>query len=134
MALSTRRRPAERRLLRTALLLGAVLAAAGLTSCADSAGAPVPSVEGTWGNTADSNAPSLDFASDGRVTGTDGCNRLMGQWAQDGTLVTISNLASTRMFCQDVDTWLSAAFTAEIDGDTLAVFNEDGEPIGTLER
>lgn len=134
MALSTRRRPAGPFLLRATLLLGAVLAAAGLSSCADSAGAPVPSVEGTWGNTSDSSAPSLDFASDGRVTGTDGCNRLMGRWTQDGTEVTIIDLAATMMFCQDVDTWLSAAFTAEIDGETLAVFNEDGEPIGTLER
>ena len=133
MALSVRRLPAPL-LLRTTVLLGAVLAASMLSSCADSAGAPVPSVEGAWGNTDDSSAPSLDFASDGRVTGTDGCNRLMGHWAQDGTAVTISDLASTMMFCQEVDTWLSAAATAEIDGKALAVFNEDGEPIGTLER
>ncbi|MET4060917.1 heat shock protein HslJ [Arthrobacter sp. UYP6] len=133
MALSIRRLPASLRL-RTTVLLGAVLTAGMLSSCADSAGAPVPSVEGAWGNTEDSSAPSLDFASDGRVTGTDGCNRLMGHWTQDGTAVTISDLASTMMFCQDVDAWLSAASTAEIDGETLAVFNEDGEPIGTLER
>ena len=120
--------------LRTSVLLSAGLAVGLLASCGDSAGAPVPSVEGTWGNVDDSRAPSLEFASSGRVTGTDGCNRLMGDWTQDGTAVTISALASTMMYCQEVDTWLSAAATAEIDGESLAVFNVDGEPIGTLER
>lgn len=115
-------------------------AAALLAACADSPGNPaesgasVPSVEGSWGNTADSSSPSLDFAPGGRVSGTDGCNRLMGHWTQDGAAVTLIDLASTMMYCQDVDTWLSAAATAEVDGETLALFNENGDPIGTLQR
>ena len=116
---------------RATLLLAA---AALLASCADSPGAPVPSVEGTWGDVSDSSAPSLDFAAGGRVSGTDGCNRLMGHWTQDGATVTLINMASTMMFCQEIDTWLSAAATAEIDGETLALFNENGDPIGTLQR
>ena len=120
--------------LRASVLISAGLAVGLLASCADSAGAPIPSVEGSWGNTEDSSQPSLEFGSNGRVTGTDGCNRLMGNWTQDGASVTIGELASTMMFCHDVDTWLSSAATAEIEGETLAVFNEAGEPIGTLQR
>lgn len=124
------------RLLPAAGLALALLAAGMLASCADTAGSGsgTPSVEGSWGDTSDTRAPSLEFAADGRVNGTDGCNRLMGDWTQDGTTVTISHLASTMMACLDVDTWLSAAATAEVDGETLAVFNIDGEPIGTLRR
>ena len=115
-------------------LAAALLVVAALASCADSPGSGTPSVEGTWGDTGDSSAPSLDFVSDGRVSGTDGCNRLMGHWTQDGASVALKEMASTLMACQDVDTWLSAAATAEVDGDTLALFNSNGEPIGTLRR
>jgi heat shock protein HslJ len=123
-----------------------LVAAALLASCADSPGSPgssdspgsagasVPSVEGIWGDVSDSSAPSLDFAAGGRVSGTDGCNRLMGHWTQDGATVTLIDLASTMMFCQEIDTWLSAAATAVVDGETLALFNENGDPIGTLQR
>ena len=134
MALSMRRRPAAPPLLRTAFLLGAVLAAAGLSSCADSAGAPVPSVEGSWGNTTDSSAPSLDFASDGRVTGFDGCNTLLGRWDQEGSSVELKDVTSTLVGCPGVDTWLSEAAAAEVDGETLSLFNNDGGAIGTLQR
>lgn len=115
-------------------LAATMLAVAALASCADSPGSGTPSVEGTWGDTSDSRAPSLEFASDGRVSGTDGCNRMMGFWTQDGTAVTLKDMASTLMACQGVDTWLSAAATAEIDGDTLDLFNGNGDPIGTLQR
>lgn len=111
-----------------------VAAAALLASCADSSGSPAPSVEGSWGDVSDSSAPSLDFAAGGRVSGTDGCNRLMGHWTQDGATVTLIDMASTMMFCQEIDTWLSTAATAEIDGETLALFNENGDQIGTLQR
>lgn len=136
MAVRRRIRSGRVRLLPAAGLALALLAAGTLASCADAAGSGSgsPSVEGSWGDTSDTRAPSLEFAADGRVNGTDGCNRLMGNWTQDGATVTISHLASTMMACHDVDTWLSAAATAELDGDTLAVFNTDGEPIGTLQR
>lgn len=118
---------------RTGILLAAAML---LASCADTPGSPAPSVEGSWGDTNDSSSPSLEFAAGGRVSGTDGCNRLMGHWAQDGTSVTLSGMAATMMYCEGVDTWLSAAATAEIDADggSLALFNEAGDPIGTLER
>ena len=38
------------------------------------------------------------------------------------------------MFCEGVDTWLVGATAAEVDGDSLVVFNEAGDQIGTLPR
>ena len=100
----------------------------------DGGSADAADVTGTWGNVDNPEEPSLNFAPDGRVNGTDGCNRLMGGWTQDGSTVTISNLASTMMFCQGVDTWLSGAATAEVEGDALRVLNPEGAELGVLHR
>lgn len=88
---------------------------------------------GTWGSTA-AQAPNLTFTEDGNVTGTDGCNRLTGSWTADGDTVEFGEIASTLMACVDVDTWLSGAKTATVDGDTMVVRDEGGSEIGTLER
>ena len=45
------------------------------------------------------NAPSIQFGSDLRVSGSDGCNRIMGQYALKGQHITIGQLASTKMLC-----------------------------------
>lgn len=103
-----------------------------LSGCAQSAA----SAAGTWG-TPDSSGqgePGLNLADDGKVTGNDGCNRLMGDWTETDGKVAFGALASTMMFCEGVDTWLVAATSAEVDGDSLVVFNEAGEEIGTLPR
>jgi heat shock protein HslJ len=47
---------------------------------------------------APSNTPALRFDA-GRVTGSDGCNRLMGPYAADGAALTLGPLAGTRMAC-----------------------------------
>lgn len=78
--------------------------------------------------------PYLELSKDGTVSGTDGCNRLMGSWTFDGSRISFEPLASTRMACQGVDTWLAAAASATLEGDTLAVFDADGKPIGSLVR
>ena len=135
MAVRIRRRAAMPR--RTAVMMGAVLAAAGLASCADSAAAPGSSVEGSWGNTADSSSPSLDFDSGGRFSGTDGCNDLTGGWDQNGSTVDMKDTTSTAVGCPDLEDggdWLSAAAAAEVDGEVLELFNSHGDPIGTLQR
>ncbi|MCC3265926.1 META domain-containing protein [Arthrobacter gengyunqii] len=119
---------------RGAILLAAALGAGLLSSCAGSAGSPDSSVEGSWGNTEDSSMPSLVFESAGRFSGTDGCNTLMGRWDQEGSSVELTDVTSTLVGCIGVDTWLSDAAAAEVDGETLALFNNDGDPIGTLQR
>lgn len=108
----------------------AVVAAALMAGCAGSGTSPFV---GVWGNTGETKQPSLDLTSDGRATGTDGCNRLMGTWKEDGKTISFGGFASTRMACEGVDTWLSNASTAKIQEDgKLAVFGQGGDGIGTL--
>lgn len=78
--------------------------------------------------------PYLELSKDGKVSGTDGCNRLMGSWAFDSSRITLEPLASTRMACEGVETWLAAAASATLEGDTLTVVDADGKPIGSLGR
>lgn len=41
----------------------------------------------------------LDIAADGRVTGSGGCNRIVGQARIEGAAIGFSQMASTRMAC-----------------------------------
>ncbi|MHA3722812.1 META domain-containing protein [Leucobacter sp. HY1910] len=109
----------------------AAVAALALTGCSASGDA---SVVGSWGNTAQEKEPSLEFAEDGNVTGTDGCNRLMGSYTEDAGVVKFGQLASTMMFCEGVDTWLGQAATGKVSGDTITISDEAGKEIGTLKR
>lgn len=119
-----------KRSIRPLLLAVAAAAALGLAACSGAA----PSVVGTWGASETQGEPSLTFDEDGGYSGSDGCNRVMGSWEADGKTVDLGVMASTLMFCEGVDTWLSQGATAEIDGDTLVVFDQGGEQLGSLER
>jgi heat shock protein HslJ len=126
----------QRRVGAAILLLAA---AAALTACASNAGAGGGSTAtadpvGTWGDPEANGEPSLVLASDGKLTGTDGCNQLSGAWADDDGTITFENVASTRMFCEDVDDWLSKLDTGTIEGETLTLYGAGGKEIGTLER
>ena len=91
---------------------------------------------GTWGST-DEPQPNLVFDAEGGVTGTDGCNRLVGSWSVDGDEVVLSDIASTLMACEGVDTWLSGAASASLvagEDDELQIFDSAKKEIGTLER
>lgn len=119
----TRRMPLGR-----GLAIAGVLALA-LTGCAGNGA----DVYGTWGEKANAK-PYLELSDDGSVAGSDGCNRMTGNFTVDGDTVTFGQLASTLMACEGVDTWLSKAETATVDGDTMTVFNTKGDEIGTLDR
>jgi heat shock protein HslJ len=41
----------------------------------------------------------IQFGSDGRVSGSTGCNRFTGTYSQDGSTLTIGTLATTRRAC-----------------------------------
>lgn len=43
--------------------------------------------------------PSLQFSADQRLSGTDGCNRIMGRYNAGNDVLTLSQLATTRMAC-----------------------------------
>ncbi|SJN11224.1 hypothetical protein FM113_11395 [Leucobacter sp. 7(1)] len=115
---------------RTKLITATLAAAALLAFTGCSAGA---SFAGTWTGSG-AEAPQLEIAEDGEFTGTDGCNRLMGTGEiAEGTL-DFGQFASTRKLCEGVDTWLSAAGSATVSGDTLTVLDTSGKEIGTLTR
>lgn len=50
------------------------------------------------------------------------------------SLPTFINVASTMMFCEDVDTWLSGLDTGVLDGGTLHIHDAGGTEIGSLSR
>ncbi|MCQ1946004.1 META domain-containing protein [Arthrobacter sp. zg-Y1116] len=127
------------------LLLPVLAGALLLSACGNNAGAsPDPGgnggssaadVTGPWGDVDNPDAPSLDFSPDGRVSGTDGCNRLMGHWTVSGNRVTLRDMATTLMACPPgMDTWLAAGAAADVDGGTLRIYDQAGNEIGVLER
>lgn len=114
----------------TALLM-LPLALLALAGCGSTPEAGAKSVVGQWGGVPEQ-SPELDFAEAGTFTGNDGCNSMNGSWTQEGETVTLGATATTLMACDGVDTWLSLATTAKIDGANLNVFNKDGQQIGVL--
>lgn len=88
---------------------------------------------GTWGAGGEGQ-PQLVLAADGKLSGTDGCNNLIGNWTSEGTTVDFGEVGSTMMYCEGVDTWLVDLATGRIDGSTLHILDVDGTEIGTLTR
>jgi len=111
------------------------LGGAALTACAGSGGssAPVEDVTGLWGIQDTEGIASLDLAEDGSATGTDGCNRMVGTWEQDGTQVAFGPWATTRMACPTVDTWLSLSVKATLEGENLVFVDQNAVELGTLQ-
>ncbi len=76
-------------------------------------GAPVPAVEGRAGT------PEIRLEpADKRVSGTDGCNRLMGVYTLDGEKVSFGPLAGTKMACPPPIMDLASAFTTALTATT----------------
>lgn len=118
------------RLIAVAGIAGAALL--GLSACTSAA--PPASPTGTWGDADDPQQPSLVLAEDGGVSGTDGCNTLVGQWSGDGERIDFGPMVSTQMYCEGIDDWLTKAAAATVSGDTMTVLDESGTEIGTLTR
>ena len=111
-----------------------VLSALALTGCAASGGDSVDAV-GTWSESSGADAPSLTLDEGGKLTGTDGCNQLSGEWkVEDDDIVYFGSVASTQKACEDVDTWLAGLSQATISGSTMSVEGADGAEIGQLQR
>ena len=113
-------------------MLAAAIAATALLGLSGCAAEP-EGAAGTWGSS-EQGQPQLELAKDGKLSGTDGCNRLVGNWSEKGGVVEFGQVASTMMACQDVDTWLSGLVTGEVNGDELIIKGEGGKQIGTLKR
>jgi len=102
------------RILPSGAIAAAVVAFA-LAGCAPASPTPFPAADatGTWGVDTEGE-PQLVLGPDGSLTGTDGCNRLTGQWAQTGSSVEFGEVASTRRYCADIDTWLADLASATV--------------------
>lgn len=86
------------------LRFGLVLLATAVATVAFAASSPV----GHWKAEAIDGKPvtakirsELDIGKDGRVAGTGGCNRMMGQAKIDGDKISFGPLAGTMMMCGD---------------------------------
>jgi len=109
-----------------------LVAGAVLVGCAESSARE--DAVGTWGP-GGPGEPQLVLDADGRVSGSDGCNRMMGSWSESDGQIQLSELASTMMACLgDVDTWLNGASKLNVEGDTMHVFDRGGVEIGVLGR
>lgn len=105
----------------------------GASGCAQQQGDAPESVVGQWVQKTNT-ATMLDIAEDSTFTGNDGCNSLNGTWSEKDQVITLGNTAMTLMACEGVDTWLSKAKTAEIDGHSLKISDAQGQEIGVLDR
>ena len=95
---------------------------------------PDAAVSSTWTDA------ELVFGEDGRLSGSTGCNRLMGGFELDGEVLVLGPLATTRMACTDdgaaeqerqVLAVLDAGpLTVELEGDRLVLRAPDGSALG----
>lgn len=116
------------KLIRTGLL--AVVLVAALAGCS---AVGMSTFVGTWGSSA-AGKPNLTLTSDGKVSGTDGCNMLAGTWQVTSGRAEFGPLATTLKACEGIDTWLAGASTASVDGSTMTVYSESGTKIGSLQK
>jgi copper homeostasis protein (lipoprotein) len=89
---------------------------------------------------AESREPHLVLNDEGRVAGSDGCNRLMGSYEFDGPRLEFSQLASTMMACpqgmEQADQFRAAlerVVRYRIVGSHLELFNDDDEMLARFE-
>jgi heat shock protein HslJ len=62
--------------------------------------------------------PTMAFAPEGTVTGTDGCNQYTGSFRTDGGSIQVGQLATTRMACEPARMAQADAFAAAFSGAT----------------
>lgn len=85
----------------------------------------VTSIAGT--STIDASPPTMAFAPEGTVTGTDGCNQYSGTFRTDGSSIQVGQLATTRMACEPPRMAQADAFGAAFHGATEWRLLETGE-------
>lgn len=120
------------------VVLAALVCVTALAACAPDAGqAPASGaddVTGTWGSSVVEGEAYLDLAADGSATGSDGCNRMVGEWRRSAEGVAFSAWSTTRMSCPAVDPWLSLAVAGRLESDHLVLVDKDAQQLGTLAR
>ena len=85
---------------------------------------------------------SIEFDSEGRMTGNVGCNGFGGEYETDGNAIIFSPIETTLMFCegqvgdQELVTLaaLSESATFVVENNLLTITSENGESSITLEQ
>ncbi|WP_127818152.1 META domain-containing protein [Microbacterium sp. CPCC 204701] len=111
-----------------------------LTACAPGRGVIGPGAPalhggdpvGQWGEIADRSA-YITILPDGTMGAHDGCNSMGGTWEVEQGVVQFDDVLMTLVACPGHEAWLRPA-TAVVRGDTLVVFDQNGDAGGTLPR
>ena len=131
-------------------ILIVLLAMVILAACANSSS---PSIQGQWElvsygppsgqiSAAPDVETSIEFDSEGNMSGNVGCNGFGGEYTVEGDTITFGPVMSTMMFCEgpvgEQETGSLAVFqetaTFTLDGDTLSITSADGNSAIVLER
>lgn len=99
----------------------------------DSADSAALDPTGKW-TSPEAGDPYLEFSEDGQVKGTDGCNAIKTTWEVDGDKILISSFTTTQKACAGVDTWLSKASSATVEGNVMKIADASGKVVGGLEK
>ncbi|MGP6173810.1 META domain-containing protein [Corynebacterium sp. A21] len=78
--------------------------------------------------------PWLHLETDGEFRASDGCNSGFGEWIRQGDTFSFSNGGFTEMWCEGINPWIQQATSGTLEGNTLLVFDESGELLGTMDR
>lgn len=84
---------------------------------------------------------SIDFDSEGRMSGNVGCNGFGGDYSVDGDTITFGPVMATMMFCEAIAEQESRTLAVlqnvtffELDGNMLTITSADGNSSVVLER
>ena len=82
------------------------------------------------------NSPSLQFDATQRLSGADGCNRIMGSYVVKKHEINLGQLASTKMMCQNTaelsnkfNEALNKVAGYQVYGETLKLLDRNGNPV-----
>ena len=73
-------------------------------------------LQGISGAELGTGVPTIEFGTDGTVSGSAGCNTYNGTYTVDGSSITFGPLATTKMACPVADTAVETAFLAGLAG------------------
>jgi heat shock protein HslJ len=113
------------------LVVGACSSASASASASAPPAATLPgsvwTVASVGGTFVDAKAPpTMDFAADGTISGTTGCNQYNGPYELDGSTITIGLLATTLMLCDGAIGTQETAFSAALQGATTWAIDSSG--------
>lgn len=132
-----------KKIIGSALLCSVLLAGCASTSTtADAPALAGRSLMWAEGITADCEVPPVVvFGEDGRVSGSSGCNNLIGSWKLEGDALKMGPLGTTMRMCAPaamevekkfLDAMNAAAFVEAGEGDAVVFLDKDRRAVITL--